>query len=104
MDGHIEEAKILFNDAIKEYDEAANRSGVNFCYDRADVHATLGNIPEALAILKEESCDIGIGLERYILIDPLFKNLWENEAFQKIVKKRQEEKNRIKNSISVYKD
>lgn len=54
---------------------------------------------KALAILRDKSCGLQVGLDHYILIDPLFQNLWENPEFRQIVRDRQAEKMAIREKI-----
>ena len=101
LDGQKEKGRALLLEAQREFDTIYSIWDAEFCYDKAGILATLGKTEEALAILIKENCALSVGLEHYFLIDPLFKNLWDNEEFQQIVKERKQEKAAVRDRLNV---
>lgn len=92
LDGQKEKGRELLLQALAEFEKVAERREDRDCYDQAGIMATLGNTQKALDILRDTNCHIWVGLDTYILIDPLFQNLWDNAEFKEIVRTRQAEK------------
>jgi adenylate cyclase len=101
LDGQKEKGRTLLMEALQEYEESAERLKINdmIGYDQAGVYATLGDTKKALDILRDKNCNLPVGLDYYIQIDPLFQNLWGNAEFQAIVQARQAEKAAILRKI-----
>jgi len=69
-------------------------------YDLAAVYAFLGEERRALDYLgRYAEKGFTYGLHDYIIRDPLFKRLWENEEFRKIVRQVQEKKLELRKQI-----
>lgn len=99
LDGQKEKGRALLLQALAEYEKEFEPRDYQRCYDEPGVYATLGDTQKALAILRDKSCPLHVGLDYYILIDPLFQNLWGNAEFQKIVRERQAGKTAILRKI-----
>ena len=80
--------------AYQEFEKAWELRGWYDCYNRAGIQSMLGNNEKALSFLRD--CKLHAAMDHYILIDPLFQNLWENEEFQEIIRQRHKEKSVIR--------
>lgn len=99
LDGQKEKGRALLLKALEENKKEFLPGDHQRCYDEPGIYATLGDTQKALAILRDKSCTLDVGLDYYILIDPLFRNLWDNPEFQQIVRERQAEKQAILRKI-----
>ncbi|KPK83430.1 MAG: hypothetical protein AMS27_12950 [Bacteroides sp. SM23_62_1] len=105
MNGKKEEAMEYFNkqidfciESIKQKDPYGTN---NAAYDLAGVYAFLGNKEEAYRWLREyEKIGFSTGLHEYIKVDPLFDNLRNDEEFKEIVKKANDEADKIRVRIN----
>ncbi|MCH7514764.1 MAG: tetratricopeptide repeat protein, partial [Bacteroidetes bacterium] len=92
--GKREKAVESFNRHI-DWNLAELESGNDFFYRRAAVYAFLDRREEAIEALQEQT----LGNADFILIDPMFENLWEEEEFQNLVAKAQAEMAEIRDEI-----
>ena len=97
LNGQHDEAQEQFDIAIHEYQNSLTNQEW-WCYDRAGIYATLGQTEEALKVLLE-GCPLTVGLDHYITIDPLFKNLWGNDEFEAFVEQSIAKKTRIREQL-----
>ena len=92
--GKREKSVESFNRHI-DWNLAELESGNDSFYRRAAVYAFLDRREEAIEALQEHS----LGTADFILIDPMFENLWEEEEFQNLVAKAQAEMAEIRDEI-----
>jgi len=98
--GKKEEAKKYFNDQITTLEEAL-RLGRSFAgtynYDLAATYAFLGEHKKSLQHLQAgEKEGFNFGTEYYIMVDPLFESLKNNNEFKEIVERAQAKKAAIR--------
>lgn len=97
--GDREKADKLMNEQIAEYERGMKLGRIGRhdpSYNLAGIYAFMGKIDRALSYL--EDYHFNSGLEYYILIDPLFENLWGNKKFQKLAQDAQNKKAAIRKS------
>lgn len=92
--GKREKSAESFNRHI-DWNLAELESGNDFFYRRAAVYAFLDRREEAIEALQEQT----LGNADFILIDPMFEKLWEEEEFQNLVAKAQAEMAEIRDEI-----
>ena len=99
--GNRQKANTLFEEQISLYERSISLGRIGRhdpSYNLAGIEAFRGNTEKALKYLKDYQ--FNSGLEYYIMIDPLFENLWPNPEFKKLVKNVREEKSKIRARIS----
>ena len=94
LNGKKKEANELFYEHMEVCGNSIRRGGLFgktlAGYDLAGIHAFLGDKEEAYNWLRIYEKDGFIyGLHKYILIDPLFASLWEEEEFEAIAERQE---------------
>ncbi len=91
MEGKKEKAQKLFNNSIKRDLQDIKDVPTEFSmeYDLAGIYAILGNKQEAYARL-EKAIDKGFNDYRFIMIDPVFENIRNDEQFKRIITKMED--------------
>ncbi len=100
MNGQREEAREAFKEQIQTYErlkELDRRYSNDPFYNLAGAYAFMGDHKKAYENLKK--FPFVSGLEHYILLDPLFKELWHEKEFQDIIMKAKSEKEKIRSRI-----
>ena len=104
MNGKKEEAQKLFNEHIKVCENSIKGNGLYgkslAAYDLAGIYAFLGEKKEAYNWLRKYEKDGFIwGYDKYVSIDQLFENLWDDPEFKVIIQRELDEKAAIRMRI-----
>ena len=96
-----EEAMKYFNDQLKRIEEGKKLGRqLATAYDQAATYAFLGQEKKAIDYLKEcANENFGIGLEYFIMHDPLFEKLRTNKEFKEIIDRAQSKKTEIRRQV-----
>jgi TolB-like protein/AraC-like DNA-binding protein len=98
--GEYDSAKLMFDDQIKAFEKELELGRVERNdphYNLAGIYAFLKDYDKAFEHLKKHK--FTSGLEIYVEKDPLFKDLYDEEEFKKIIQSAIEEKELLKDKI-----